>query len=193
MAHDTDLREHPLDSQQVFAGRLVRVTVDEVRLPNGEPARREVVHHAGAVAAVPVDAKGAVYLVRQWRHAAGRALLEIPAGTLSPGESPEECVRRELAEEIGHVPDQLDLLTAMFVAPGYDTEIIHIYLARELRAERCPADEDENLRVVPMPLGDALAACRDGRICDGKSIAGLFLARDWLRGEWDGRDDGPGR
>lgn len=193
MTHDTDLREHPVDSQQVFAGRLVRVTVDEVRLPNGEPARREVVHHAGAVAAVPVDAEGGVYLVRQWRHAAGRALLEIPAGTLGPDESPEECVRRELAEEIGYVPDRLDLLTAMFVAPGYDTEIIHIYLARELRAERCAADEDENLRVVPMSFEDALAACRDGRICDGKSIAGLFLAQDLLRGEWDGRDDGPGR
>ncbi len=193
MPHDAELREQPLDSQEVFSGRLVRVTVDTVTLPNGEPARREVVHHAGAVAAVPIGVQGEVYLVRQWRHAAGRALLEIPAGTLDPDESPENCVRRELAEEIGQVPAQIELLTSMFVAPGYDTEIIHIYLARRLRAEERPADEDENVHVVTMPLADALAACRDGRICDGKSIAGLFLAWDVLRGEANWRDDRPER
>ncbi len=183
MSDDAGLREQPLESQEAFAGRLVRVTVDTVRLPNGEPARREVVHHVGAVAAVPIDEQGLVYLVRQWRHAAGRALLEIPAGTLGIGEAPEDCVRRELAEEIGRTAARLDLLTSMFVAPGYDTEVIHIYLARSLRAESLPADEDETVHVVPLTLPEALAACRDGRIRDGKSIAGLLLAREVLQGE----------
>lgn len=183
MAHDAELRERLLESREVFAGRLVRVTVDTVALPNGEPARREVVHHVGAVAAVAMDDDGMVHLVRQWRHAADRALLEIPAGTLGPDEPPDDCVRRELAEEIGQVPDRLELLTSMFVAPGYDNEVIHIYLARGLRAETRPADEDETVQVAAMSLREALAACRDGRICDGKSIAGLFLAWELLSAE----------
>jgi ADP-ribose pyrophosphatase len=183
MTDDVALRETLQITQEAFAGRLVRVTVDTVTLPNGEPARREVVHHGGAVAAVPLDEAGTVYLVRQWRHAAGRALLEIPAGTLGAGEDPEDCVRRELAEEIGRVPERLDHLTTMFVAPGYGTEVIHLYLARSLRAESLPADEDETVQVVLMGLPEALEACRDGRIRDGKSIAGLFLAREVLRAE----------
>lgn len=180
MVNDHELTETLVARTEHFAGRLVRVTVDTVTLPNGQPATREVVHHGGAVAAVPLDEAGRVYLVRQWRHAAGQALLEIPAGTLGKGEPPEECVQRELAEEIGQVPGQIELLNSMFVAPGYDTEVIHIYLARDLTPEQRPADEDENLHPLVMSLEEALALCRSGAIRDGKSVAGLFLAADRL-------------
>lgn len=183
MVDEGDLRETLVASEEKFQGRLVRVTVDTVALPHGGPATREVVHHPGAVAAVAVDDDGMVHLVWQWRHPAGRALLEIPAGALGAGEAPADCVRRELAEEIGQVPGRLDLLNSVFAAPGYVNEVVHLFLARDLTAQELPGDADENVHVVKMSLGEALAACRDGRICDGKSVAGLHLAREMLRDE----------
>jgi len=189
MTDDALFAETPEASAEKFVGRLVRVTVDTVTLPDGRSATREVVHHRGAVAAVPLDDAGNVHLVRQWRHPVGRTLLEIPAGTLDSGEPYEECVRRELAEEIGQVPGRLDHLTSMFVAPGYADEMIHLYLARDLHPESRPGDEDENVQVVTMTLDEALAACREGRICDGKSVAGLFLARELLGAERMAGDD----
>lgn len=176
-------QETLIESQEVFSGRVVRVTVDTIELPSGNAAVREVVHHRGAVGMVPLDEQGQVLLVSQWRHAAGRLVLEIPAGSLCPDEDPDQCALRELAEEIGFVPRLLNKLTTLLVAPGYGTEQIHLYLARELHPQAAEPDEDENLRVVTMSLPEAIAACCDGRICDGKSVAGLMLAREFLRRE----------
>jgi ADP-ribose pyrophosphatase len=189
MTDEALFAETPQASDEKFVGRLLRVTVDTVTLPDGRTATREVVHHRGAVAAVPLDDAGIVHLVRQWRHPAGRTLLEIPAGGLGADEAPDACVRRELAEEIGQVPERLDRLTSMYAAPGYAGEVIHIYLARNLHPESQPGDEDENVHVVKMTLDEALAACREGRICDGKSVAGLFLARELLAAERMAGDD----
>ena len=137
-------------------------------------------HHNGAVGMVAMDDDSNVILVRQWRHAPGVALLEIPAGAISRGEDPEDCVRRESAEEIGLVPRRVEKLTTMYTAPGYVGEAIHLYLVRDLVPEEAEGDEDENIQIERLPLAEALVACRDGRICDGKSIAAIMLAREVL-------------
>ncbi|MEI6503048.1 MAG: NUDIX hydrolase [Armatimonadota bacterium] len=183
MNNHEDLRETLIGSAELFRGKLLTLTVDTVRLPDGREATREVVHHGGAVGMVPLASNGDVLLVRQWRHAPGVALLEIPAGGISRGEEAEHCARRELAEEVGFVPRRLDLLTTIYTAPGYVGEAIHLYVARDLVPERAEGDEDENLQVERMTMVEALAACRDGRICDGKSISALMLARDFLQQE----------
>lgn len=181
-SHD-ELKETLIGSTQIFRGKILTLTVDTVRLPDGREATREVVHHNGAVGMVAVDEEGQVLLVRQWRHAPGLALLEVPAGAISRHEEAEDCVRRELAEEIGFLPRRLEKLTTMYTAPGYVGEAIHLYLVRDLVPEQAVGDDDENLQVVRMTFADALAACRDGRICDGKTIAALMLAREVLREE----------
>ena len=183
MSNYDELRETLIGSTEVFRGRILTLTVDTVRLPDGREATREVVHHNGAVGMVALADDGDVLLVRQWRHAPGVALLEIPAGAISRGEQAEDCARRESAEEIGFVPRRIDRLTTMYSAPGYVGEAIHLYLVRDLLPEQADGDEDENLQVERLTLAEALAACRDGRICDGKSIAALMLARDFLQNE----------
>jgi ADP-ribose pyrophosphatase len=178
-SHD-ELKETLTGSRQIFRGKILTLTVDTVRLPDGREATREVVHHNGAVGMVAMDDQGNVILVRQWRHAPGLALLEIPAGAISRDEDPEDCVRRESAEEIGFLPRRVERLTTMYTAPGYVGEAIHLYLVRDLVPEEAEGDEDENIQIERLPLDEALAACRDGRICDGKSIAALMLAREVL-------------
>ncbi|MGD9496416.1 MAG: NUDIX domain-containing protein [Armatimonadota bacterium] len=169
------LRERTVRSEQVYAGRVVGLRVDEVALPDGGRSRREIVVHPGAVAGVAI-AEDRVLLVRQWRHAAGRVLLEIPAGTLEPGEAPERTMQRELIEEIGYQAGSLRPLADLYTAPGYSSELIRIYLAEDLRAARAQADADERIEVVPLPLAEALRRCRAGELQDAKTAAGLLLA-----------------
>lgn len=166
---------------RVYEGRVVSVRVEEVRLPDGRRSSREIVEHRGAVAAVPL-VDGDVLLVRQHRPAVGRALLEIPAGTLEPGESPEACLQRELAEEIGMRAGRLQHLVSFFPSPGFLTETVHVYLATDLTPHRL-SGEEEDLEVVRMPLAAAQALVRSGEIVDSKSIIGLL----WLALEWTGR------
>ncbi len=172
-----ELNETVLDSQRIHEGRIVNLRVDTVRLPDGREARREIVEHSGAIAAVPIDAQGRVLLVRQFRLAAGAPLLEVPAGGMETGEDPAACALRECAEEIGHVPGRLTPLFSAWVAPGYATEIIHAFLAEDLAAERKDGDSDEFVEVVAMDWDTVDAAIADGRIQDMKSIAALERAR----------------
>ncbi len=169
------LRETTLSSEAIYKGRVIDLRVDEVELPDGRRSTREIVTHRGAVAAVALDG-AEVLLVRQWRHATGEALLEIPAGTLEEGEAPEDTVRRELVEEIGHRAGRIEHLADLYVAPGYSSEVIRIYLATELRPERAEADADENIEVVRLALDDAVQRSRAGEFRDGKTTAGLLLA-----------------
>ncbi len=183
-------REVVTGGHEVFAGRLLRVRVDEVRLPSGRTSTREVVEHRGAVAIVPVTADGQVLLVRQYRHAAGETLLELPAGTREPGEDPAETARRELAEEIGYAAGTLTELVTYLSSAGYSTERITLF-----RADGCTPIEgaavdatDEGIELVPVPLAEvpALLAPGDGRVGDAKTLIGLL----WLlRG--DAADDPP--
>lgn len=171
-----DLTETVLDTCRIYEGHVINVRVDTIRLPDGRTSTREVVEHKGAVAVVPLKDKDTVLLVRQWRVPAGKALLEIPAGGLNPGETPEACARRELAEEIGLVPERLIPLYAAYVAPGYSEERIYGFLGLDLRESVAEADEDENLEIVSLSLEEALAAIETGEIEDAKTIAGLTLA-----------------
>jgi ADP-ribose pyrophosphatase len=170
--------ERTLESRRPFSGRLLRLRVDEVELDDGRRASREVVEHPGAVAMLPWDGKR-IALVRQWRHAAGRALLEVPAGTVDPGEEPAVTAARELAEETELKADTWEQGPAFFTAPGFCTEYLTVYLATNLH----PADDgghpdDEDVEVVQVTLPEALAAIDSGQIEDAKSIVAiLWLAR----------------
>ncbi len=173
--------EKCLETKTVYDGRLLKVRADRVQLPGGSESTREVVTHPGAVAMVPVTADDQVVLVQQWRYAAGGPLLEIPAGTLEPGEEPVTCAARELAEEIGCRAGRLEPLGSFFVAPGYSSERIHLYLATELQPAEGEPDADEAIEMLLVPLAQAVAMARDGRIEDAKSIIGLLLAAERLR------------
>lgn len=170
-----DLRETTIASETIYAGKVVSLRVDEVVLPGDGRSRREIVGHRGAVAAVALDGED-VLLVRQWRHPVGDVLLEIPAGTREVGEAPEETMRRELEEEIGLRAARLDHLADLFVAPGYSTELIHLYLATELTPAPRNADADENIVVVRLPLAEAVRRCYAGELRDAKTVAALLLA-----------------
>ena len=169
------MEEQTIDQRRIFDGKIVGLRIDTVRLPDGRTATREVVEHAPAVAMVAVDDEGRVLLVRQWRSPVGAALLEVPAGVADPGEEPEAAVQRELQEEIGYRAGRITRLAGFWVAPGYCTEYIHVYLAEDLAESRLDADEDENIEVVPLTLDDALTKIRSGEIQDAKSQVGLLL------------------
>jgi ADP-ribose pyrophosphatase len=175
------LTEETLESRWGFEGRLVRVRVDRVRLPNERESMREVIVHPGAVAIVPVHGDGTVALVRQWRQAAAKALLEIPAGTLEPGEDPSACAHRELAEEVCLAAGSMVRLFASFLAPGYSSELLHTFLATDLTPTEGQPDADELLEVVRLPLERAREMVLAGELEDAKTICGLLLAEHWWR------------
>jgi ADP-ribose pyrophosphatase len=172
--------ERCIDSQLIFSGRVFKVRVDTVALPGGRRATREVVEHNGAVAMVPIDAQGNVVLVSQYRHPVGETLLEIPAGRLEAGEDPLQCAARELAEEIGERPARLDPLGAVYVAPGYSSELIHYFIAADFTPDPVPPDDDEIIDCVRIPLAEAREMCRRGEIRDGKTVYGILLAAERL-------------
>lgn len=165
-----------IQSRRVFDGKVVALRLDEVETPGGERFVAEIVEHRGAVGIVPVTADGRVLLVRQYRLPVGRDLLEIPAGTIEPGEPPDVCARRELAEEVGQAAARWDPLLTFYPSPGILTEQLHLYLARELTPRSLPREE-EDLRVEAVALADAYRRIDSGEICDSKSIIGLHAAR----------------
>ena len=156
------------------------MNIDTVTLPNGVTVDLEMVRHPGAAAVVPMKENGTVVLIRQFRHAAGGFIYEIPAGKLHPGEDPRDCALRELEEEIGYQAGALELLSSIFTAPGFTDEVIHIYKATGLKAGRQHLDCDEVLEIVEMPLHDAIGMIEAGAIRDAKTMVGLqsvFIGR----------------
>jgi len=174
--------ETTLSSRQVFSGNLIRLRVDEVILPNGRKSTREIVEHPGAVAVVAITDKGEILMVRQYRKAIERDLLEIPAGKLEKGESSETCVKRELMEETGYFPNDLKYLTSFYTSPGFSNEIIHLYLAKNLVIKASNADYDEYLRAEKIPFEEAINKIQRGEIVDSKTITGLLLAFFHIKG-----------
>jgi ADP-ribose pyrophosphatase len=164
-------------SEPVFAGRAFKVRIDSVRRSDGRTHRVEIVDHPGAITLVPVDAEGRLHFVRQYRHSTLEVMLELPAGTLDDEEDPIDCARRECREEIGMAPQTLERLGGFFLAPGYSTEYLHIYLATQLSASPLPADEDEDLCVERLTLEQAEALAVSGELHDAKSLAALYLFR----------------
>jgi ADP-ribose pyrophosphatase len=159
--------------KNIYKGKVVVLNVDRVTLPNGATVDLEVIRHPGAAAIVPMKDDKTVILIRQFRHAAGGFIYEIPAGKLHPGEDPRDCAARELEEEIGYRASSFELLTSIFTAPGFADEIIHIYKGTGLTKGRQKLDHDEVLNVVELPIEKAIAQIQDGTIRDGKTIVGL--------------------
>lgn len=160
----------------IYKGRIVDFNLEEVHLPNGRTIQLEMVRHPGASAVVPLRDDGRVVMIRQFRHAAGGMIYEIPAGRLDPGEEPLACARRELAEEVGQTASQWDDLGVIWTTPGFTDEVIHLYLARGLKPVAQALEHDEVIEVVDRPLGEAIGMIRRGEIKDGKTICGLMLA-----------------
>ncbi|GAB4459715.1 MAG: NUDIX hydrolase [Armatimonadaceae bacterium] len=163
-------------SERIYDGRVVNLRVDTVRLANGALSKREVIEHSGAICVVPMVDDHTVLLVRQFRLPAGKALLEIPAGGIEPGEDVEHAARRELAEEIGKTPELLIPLFQAYSAPGYSTELLYGFLALGLSDADGEKDMDEIIETETMTLEDAVAAIATGDIMDAKTICGITLA-----------------
>ncbi len=169
-----------LRSEIGYQGRAFSVRQDVVQFPGEREARLDIVEHNGAVTIFPLDVRQRVWFVRQYRHAAAQALLELPAGTLEKGEDPLVCAQRELQEEIGMRAGELLPLGEFFLAPGYSTEYMHVFLARDLSPSTLPGDEDEFLVVEQIPLPQVLTMARSGHIQDAKTLAALFLALPYV-------------
>ena len=168
--------EPTVESETVYEGRIVTLRVDTVRLPSGRLTTREIAEHGASVCVVPIDAEGNALLVRQYRKPAGASLLEVPAGGIDPGETPEEAAIRELQEEIGHTAAELRPLSSFWLAPGWCTEFMYAYAATGLAPSKLEADDDEYISVERAPLGDVPELIQSGEIKDAKSILSLLLA-----------------
>ena len=165
-----------IHSQSMYQGRAFSVRKDQVRLPDGQEAALDIVEHSGAVTILPVDDQGNIWFVRQYRHAAGIELLELPAGTLEQGEDPTACAQREIREEIGMGAGKMEKIGTFFLAPGYSTEFMHIFLATELFAESLAGDSDEFLSVEQIPISQIPNLVANGSIADAKTLAAFQLA-----------------
>jgi len=166
--------------RNVFTGRVLRLNLETVTLPNGSVAELEIAHHPGGAAVVAVDAAGRVCLLRQFRHAAGGWLTELPAGKLDGGEPPLACAQRELAEEAGVVARRWDKLGEVYSSPGVLTEVIHLFLARDLAASDARPEEHEVFEAEWIPVPEAVALAASGRLRDAKSVIGLLWANERL-------------
>jgi ADP-ribose diphosphatase len=167
-------------TRNIFSGKVVTLNIDTVTLPNGITIDLETVRHPGAAAVVPLKGNGTVVLIKQFRHAAGGFIYEIPAGKLSPGEDPMHCAARELEEEVGYVAGRLERLSSIFTAPGFTDEVIHIYKATGLTAGNQRLDRDEVLEVQEIPLEEAIKMIGAGTIRDAKTIIGLQLVQEMM-------------
>jgi ADP-ribose pyrophosphatase len=165
-----------LDAEVIHRSPVFEVVRASVRFPDGNVADRSLIRHPGAVALIALDDEGRWLLVRQYRLAVAQELLEVPAGTLDPGETPETTAQRELREETGFAADSLERLGGTWMVPGYCNEYIHYFLATGLRFDPLDQDEDEHLSApVPMTYDEVAEAVDEGRIQDAKTVAALWL------------------
>jgi ADP-ribose pyrophosphatase len=167
------------EAKTIHRGTIVHLRLERARLPGGPEIELEVVRHSGAAAVVALDERGHVTLIRQFRHAAGGTIWEVPAGRLDAGEAPEACARRELEEEVGLRAAEVEPLGTILTTPGFCDERIHLFLARRLSTVETRRELDEAIEeVVVMPLAEAVSMAIDGRIADAKTVIALFLARE---------------
>lgn len=169
-----------LKSERIFEGKVFNVRIDEIQKSTGESMRVDIVEHGGAVVLVPIDEDGRILLVKQYRHPTGKHLLELPAGTLDKSESPEECAVRECREEVGMAPGRIEHLGGFYLAPGYSTEYLELYLATELSAAPLPHDLDEDLTVERFSIDEIFEKISNGEIQDAKTLACMMLFRPYV-------------
>ena len=167
-------KEKILASKTVYEGRMINLRVDAVELPSGRQTTREIVEHRNSVVVVPIDSDNNVLLVKQWRSALRKPLLEVPAGKTEPGEEPVETAHREMIEETGYSAGKMEDLGGFYAGPGYSTEFLHLFHATDLKPAENAPDDDEIAEVLTVPLSEALSKIESGEICDAKSVAGLL-------------------
>ena len=168
-------------SEPLFQGRAFKIRRDHMKTPDGRETKFDIVEHGGSVIIIPMDEDGNLLFVRQYRHAAGRDLLELPAGTRDGDEPFEDCAAREIREETGMEAGTLKKVGEFFLAPGYSTEFMGVFLATELKHNPLEADADEFLSVEKIPVKQAVEMAERGEMPDAKSLAALLLARPYLK------------
>lgn len=175
-----ELTEKQLETSIAYDGLIVKVRMDKAQLPNGRITRREVIEHPGGVGILPLDDENNVIMVRQFRYPFQQVLLEIPAGKLEPGETPEACAVRELSEEVGAVSSDLRSLGKIFPSPGVYGETLYLYLARGLTFGAAHPDENEFLAVERIPFADAVDLILSDRLRDGKTVCAILKTKALL-------------
>ena len=172
-----ELTEKTIDSREIFKGRIIRVRLDTVRLPNGKEGIREVVEHPGGVAILAIDSEDHVLLVRQYRYPFERVMTEVPAGKREPGEPPFITAQRELQEEVGATADTWTELGTLIPSPGCYGETLYLYMAQDLHFGATHPDEDEFLEPLRVPLDEAVRQCMDGTLTDAKTVAAILKGK----------------
>jgi ADP-ribose pyrophosphatase len=170
-----------LKSEITYAGRAFSVRVDHLMTPSGNTVKYDIVQHIGSISIVPVDENGQLYFVRQYRQAAQKELLELPAGTLEVGEPPAEAAAREIREEIGMAAKNIKEIGSFYLAPGYSTELMYVFLATGLTHDPLDPDADEYLSVEKMSATKAFELAENGQLQDAKSLAALLLAKPYIQ------------
>jgi ADP-ribose pyrophosphatase len=169
--------------RNVYRGKVLELNIERVELPNGTVVELEIAHHPGGAVVVAVDADDRVCLLRQFRHAAGGWITELPAGKIDNREPPLECAKRELAEEAGVQARLWDALGQFFSSPGVLTEVIHVFMARGLTPCAATPEQHEVFETRWIPMAEAAALAADGRLQDAKTITGLIWAQTRLQAE----------
>ena len=169
-----------LNSETLMQGRAFKIRRDLLKTPDGRETKFDIIEHGGSVVIVPIDAEGNLLFVRQYRHAAGSDLLELPAGTRDGDEPFEECAAREIREETGMEAGSLQKAGDFYLAPGYSTEFMAVFVATDLKHNPLEADDDEFLSVEKIPVAEAIQRAERGEMPDAKSLAALLLARSFL-------------
>ncbi|MCH7612294.1 MAG: NUDIX hydrolase [Candidatus Marinimicrobia bacterium] len=177
------LKETRLSTTQVYKGSFLDVRRDQVSLPNGKTSVREWINHPGAACIIPVLPNGKIALIKQYRYPVQAEMIELPAGKLDVGETPEECARRELEEEIGYSAGKLTFVCNIHPAIGFASEKMWIYIAEDLTKTTDNTDYDEFLELIPMELDEAVQMVWNGKITDVKTIIGLLWAERLLFGK----------
>lgn len=179
----TKFEEKTVTSEKIFEGKIISLQVDEVQLPDGKLAQRELVKHPGAVAIIPITKEGKLVLVRQYRKALERTLIEIPAGKIDVGEAPERTAIRELEEETGYGANEFSYLQSFATSPGFANEIIHLYVAQELYVVEEPAlgDEDEFIDVLEVSVEEAEQMVANRQIYDAKTAFAVIYVKNLPR------------
>jgi len=169
-----------LGSEILLKGRAFTIRRDRLKTPDGREAKYDILEHGGSIVIVPIDQDGNVLFVKQYRHATGKDLLELPAGTLEKDEDPDLCAAREIREETGFAANRIEKIGEFYLAPGYSSEFMRVYLARDLKHDPLEADADEFLSVEKIPLTKAIEMAERGEIQDAKTLAALLLAKPHL-------------
>ena len=171
--------EKTIHSEPIFTGKVISLKVDDVTLPNGAMSKREIINHPGAVAVIAITENNKILLVEQYRKALERSLVEIPAGKLELGEEPIVTARRELEEETGYTSNNFEFIQAFATSPGFADEVIHLYVAKNLKKLEVPAelDDDEFVELMEVSLEEAEAMVSDGRIYDAKTAFAIL----WMK------------